>query len=321
MRRLDDPYFDILPETQSGMLDVGDGHEIYWEEAGNPDGIPVILIHGGPGGRTQPGFRRSLDSNIWRVIQFDQRGCGRSTPEGLIEANSLQHTIADMEALREHLEIDRWVVAGGSWGSTVTLAYGIAHPGNCLALTLISMWLCRDEDIHWWFQGVRYLFPELWHEFARHVPEAERSDLRTAYCARILDGEQEIADEFATRLYQYEEGFMRFAAPVVPLDLSRGPKYGRIFAHYARNKFFVAGDELLDGASAIAHLPVKIITGRYDCCTTPSNAFDLSQRLPEADITLVAGAGHYPTEERMSLVCLEKTSELADELQASGWRA
>ena len=316
MRRLDDTYYDIGPPTHSGMLDVGDGHLVYWEEAGNPDGIPIILVHGGPGGRTSPGYRRTIDTNLFRVVQFDQRGCGQSTPEGKLEHNSLQHTISDMEAIRTLLGIDKWVVAGGSWGSTVTLAYAIAHPEKCLGIMLISLWLCRQEDMDWWFHGVRAIFPELWHTFASAVPEEERQDLRKAYCDRILTLPKAEADKFASLLYQYEEGFMRFAAPVVPLDVSRGAAYGRIFAHYAHNNFFLKENELLDGADRLEGMPVYLITGRYDCCTTPSNAFDLSQKLKTVDLTIVPGAGHYPTEERMSLVLVEKMKQFATEIKA-----
>ncbi|WP_421837035.1 alpha/beta fold hydrolase [Novosphingobium sp.] len=225
-----------------------------------------------------------------------QRGCGQSTPRGELAANSLQHSIADMEALRRHLGIERWLVSGGSWGSTLALAYAQAHPERCLGLFLVGAWLCRKRDTRWWFHGVRALFPELWEAFAGAVPPEERGDLRAAYCKRILGDDPEIAAEFATRLFLYEEGFMHFDAPLTPPDPARGRDYGRIFAHFAAHDFFVDDDQLLRDAHRLAGIPVHIITGRYDCCTTPENAFDLAQAVPHAVLEIVPGAGHYPTE-------------------------
>jgi proline iminopeptidase len=296
MRRLDDPFRAMTPPLGEGFLEVGAGHRLYWLETGARDGVPMLSCHGGPGGAMMPGTGRFSDGARVRSILFDQRGCGRSEPRGRIEANSLQHTLADIEMLREHLGIEQWVVTGGSWGATIALAYAEAYPERCLGLFLVGVWLCRRRDMDWWFQGVRALFPELWESFAALVPENERGDLRRAYCRRILEGDPETAARFATSLYLYEEGFMHFDAPLQPADPSRGPDYGRIFAHYAANDFFVADDQLLQQAHRIAHLPVYLITGRYDCCTTPENAFDLSRVLPQAIIEIVPGAGHYPTE-------------------------
>lgn len=296
MQRADDPYFGMAPVRAEGLLDVGDGHSIYWAEGGAPLGVPLISCHGGPGGSMMAGAGRLTDGRRVRHIQFDQRGCGRSTPRNGLSANTLRHTIADMERLREHLGVERWIVAGGSWGSTVALAYAQAHPERCMGLFLVSLWLCRRADTHWWFQGVRALFPDLWQQFAELVPEAERSDLRRAYCARILGPDPEIAREAATRLFLYEEGFMHFDAPITPANRERAADYGRIFAHYAHHDFFIDDDQLLRGAESIAHLPATIITGRYDCCTTPENAWALAQRLPKATLEIVPGAGHYPTE-------------------------
>jgi proline iminopeptidase len=296
MRRADDAYCESQPVRAEGLLDVGDGHHIYWTDAGAADGIPLISCHGGPGGAMMADIGRFIDGRRVRLIQFDQRGCGKSTPRNGLNANTLQHTIADMERLRAHLGVERWIVSGGSWGSTVALAYGQTHPRQCLGVFLVSLWLCRRVDTHWWFHGVRALFPELWNAFASFVPERERGDLRAAYCARILGDDADVAAEAATRLYLYEEGFMHFDAPIAPPNLERGPGYGRIFAHYAAHDFFVDDEELLRNADRLAHMPVSIITGRYDCCTTPANAWDMAQCLPHARFEIVPGAGHYPTE-------------------------
>lgn len=294
MRRADDPYCAPLAVSADGMLDVGDGHHIYWTDSGA--GIPMITCHGGPGGAMMAGAARFTDGRRVRHIMFDQRGCGRSAPRSRLDANSLQHTVADMERLRRHLGIERWIVSGGSWGSTVALAYAEAHPERCLGLFLVSLWLCRKADTDWWFHGVQALFPELWESFAAMVPEAERGDLRDAYCRRILGDDADVAARFATSLFLYEEGFMHFDAPIAPPDPARGVDYGRIFAHYAAHDFFVGDDTLLRHADRLAAIPVSIITGRYDCCTPPSNAWALARRLPHARLEIVPGAGHYPTE-------------------------
>ena len=316
MKRLDDPYYDVSPARATGYLERDGGDRIYWEDSGAEEGIPIVLIHGGPGGSNQPGYRRTCDPQRLRIIQFDQRGCGKSEPKGALAGNSLQATLSDMEALRDALGVDRWIVAGGSWGSTVALAYGEAYPSRTLGLMLISMWLCRARELKWWFEGVRTVFPELWHEFARHVPEAERADLKSAYCKRILGDDPGIADAFAARLYLYEEGFMRFTTPIQPAEAARGAAYGRIFAHYAAHDFFLEEDQLLRHAGAVGDMPVTLVTGRYDMCTPPDNAFDLAQRLPQAVLRLVAGAGHYPTEERLSLAILEESNALIDRVES-----
>ena len=204
MRRLDDPFHPVTPLTAEGMLERSGGHSIYWCEAGKPNGMPVCVVHGGPGSGCNDARRRFYEPTSWRIVMFDQRGCGRSTPAGLLTDNTLQHTIADMEALRELLGIGRWVVAGGSWGSTVSLAYAEAHPDRCLGLSLTSMWLARAQDIDWWFQGVRTMFPELWDAFASLIPPEERGNIREAYCRRILGEDAEVAATAAEQLYTYE---------------------------------------------------------------------------------------------------------------------
>ena len=310
MRRLDDPFFPVEACRCSGHLPEQDGHRIYFEDSGNPDGTPIVLCHGGPGGSNAPGFRRLMDSQRCRIIQFDQRGCGQSEPAGELSQNSLQRTLDDMERLRTHLGVERWIVTGGSWGSTVALAYAEAHPDRCLALMLVSTWLCRSKDVHWWFQGVRTYFPELWEAFAALVPPGERQDLRRAYCQRILRGEADIASEAARYLYTYEEGFMHFDAPLLPTDPNRGERYGRIFAHYADNDFFLRENQLIEEADRLGNMPVLLVTGRYDSCTTPDNAYDLAQQLPAADLRIVAGAGHYPTERAMAVACIQACNDL-----------
>jgi len=315
MQRLDGHYYPITAPRKSGHLKGDHGHRIFWTDAGNSEGIPLLLCHGGPGGSNSEGFRRFCDPKKYRIIQFDQRGCGKSESKDALEANSLQHSIADIQALGEHLGIARWVVSGGSWGSSLALAYAEAHPQHCLGLVLVSTWLCREEDTQWWFQGVRAVFPELWEQFAAPIPENERGDLRQAYCSRILGNDKAVADQFATQLYLYEEGFMHFDTPFVPSNPDRGPRYGRIFAHYVRNRFFLEENQLIEDAHKVAHLPAILVTGRYDMCTPVNNAYDLSRELGTASLRIVPAAGHYPTEPVLSVAVTRAMEDIAVMLQ------
>lgn len=300
VRRMDDPFFPAGTPRAEGMLARPGGHTIHWSDSGAIGGMPVIVCHGGPGGSNAAFRRRFYDPSLFRIIQFDQRGCGRSTPVGLLAENSLQATIGDMEALRTLLGVERWMVAGGSWGSVVAVAYAEAHPQRCLGLNLTAQWLCRAKDIDWWFQGVRVMFPELWEAFASLVAPEERGDLRRAYARMIVEDSSEAADAAARQLHVYEQGFMRFDTPLEEPDPAAGARYGRIFAHYAIHDFFVRDTQLLDEAGRIAHLPVEMVVGRYDCCCTPDNSYDLAARLPHANLVVVPGGGHSAGEPAMA---------------------
>lgn len=311
MRRLDDPYYRVSPARETGLLDVGGGHQIYWAESGNPQGMPLLILHGGPGGASSDGHRVFTDPQKFRILQFDQRGCGKSTPAGKLQGNSLQHTVADIERLRALMGIEQWAVTGGSWGSCVAVAYAEAHPTRCLGLLLVSTWLCRVKDTDWWFQGVRTVFPEVWEQFASCVPANKRPNLLASYCDAILHGaDTEKANQMARQLYLYEEAFMRFEAPMAPPPEENAIRYGRIFAHYASNGFFLKDTQLLEDAMAIADLPVEMVTGRYDMCTTPDNAFDLKEKLPNAVLTIVPGAGHNPMETALARACVGAAERL-----------
>jgi proline iminopeptidase len=322
-KRLDDPFHPVLPARASGILERPGGHGIFWEDSGDTALMPVVICHGGPGGANAPARRRFYDPAKFRVVQFDQRGCGKSAPTGLLVENSLQATIADMEAIREMLGIERWVISGGSWGSVVATAYAQAHPERCLGVNLTCTWLVRAKDIAWWFQDVRSMFPELWEAFAALVPPEERGDLRRAYARRILgNNDQAEADRFAHQLYVYEQGFMHFDTPLAEWEPERGARYGRIFAHYAINNFFVKDTQLLDDAHRMANLPVEMVVGRYDCCCTPDNSFDLAARLPRANLTVVPSAGHYSTEPALAQEVARAPGRLYGRILADGtWRA
>ena len=318
MRRADDPYFDVTPIRAEGMLDVTDGHAIHWFEAGNPDGVPYVDCHGGPGGRGNHGLQRLMDGQRMRTIQFDQRGCGQSTPTGSLEHNSLQHTIADMEQLREHLGIEHWIVGGLSWGSTVALAYAEAHPERTIAVKVGGVWLCRAADIDWWYQGVRRFFPDTWTQFASLAPADRRHDLRTAYHEMIFGDDDDLAQRAGQSLYEYEETFMHLEPPISPPSPTRGLAYARVFSHYSTHDFFLAPNQLIEGAHRLQGIHVSLVTGRYDACTTPDSAWDIAEVLDDVDVRLVNVGGHYPTESATGRALCEQTTRLLDLLTARG---
>lgn len=309
MRRLDDTLYPITPTRREDFLDRI-GHRIFFTESGNPSGVPMVLIHGGPGGQSAEAYRRLASADFYRIIQFDQRGCGKSESELPTVDNTLQHTVEDIEALREATGVEQWVVAGGSWGSTVALAYAEVYPTRCLGLLLVSTWLVRKADIDWWFYGVRTVFPELWDEFASLVPDSERSNLPAAYHQMIISEDAAISTKASRALYLYEEAFMHVDAPFIPNDGTQGDRYARIFIHYAANQFFLRENQIIENAPRIAHLPAILVTGRYDMCTPPNNAWDLAKVLPKAELRIVPGGGHYPTEHAMAYECARASRDL-----------
>lgn len=318
VRRIDDPYFRYTPNTAEGMLPVADGYEIHWIEAGAADGVPYVDCHGGPGGRANPGLRRLLDPDRMRIVMFDQRGCGASTPAASLEHATLQHTIDDMEALREHLGIERWIVGGLSWGSTVALAYAEAHPERTLAVKVGGVWLCRRADTAWWYQGVRRFFPDTWTQFASLVAPERRHDLRNAYHEMINGPDEELARLAGQSLHQYEETFMHLEAPLAGPNPERGLPYARVFSHYATNDFFLHDDQLIADADRLRGIHVSLVTGRYDACTTPDSAWDLAERLDDVDLRFVNVGGHYPTERATGGALAEQTTRVLDLLTARG---
>jgi proline iminopeptidase len=319
VRRADDPYFDLTPIRAEGTLEVADGHAVHWLEAGTPEGVPYVDCHGGPGGRANHGLQRMVaDGSRMRVVQFDQRGCGDSTPVGGLDHNSLQHTVADMELLREHLGIDRWVVGGLSWGSTVALAYAETHPERTLAVKAGGVWLCRPADTEWWYQGVRRFFPDTWAEFASLVPQERWHDLRGAYHELIFGDDPDLAERAGQSLHQYEETFMHLEAPLVPPSPARGLPYARVFSHYSSHDFFLGPNQLIEDAARLRGIHVSLITGRYDACTTPDGAWDLAGVLDDVDVRIVNVAGHYPTESAIGRALCEQTTRVLDVVAQRG---
>jgi proline iminopeptidase len=280
----------------TGYLTVGEGHEVYYEQSGNREGRPALFVHGGPGGGGDVNARRFFDPKRYRIVVFDQRGSGRSRPHASLEANTTWHLVADMERLRNHLRIPRWLVFGGSWGSTLALAYAIAHPERCSGLVLRGIFLCRSSEIEWFLYGVRNLFPEAWAAFASAIPAAERGDLLSAYYRRLTDFDPAIHMPAARAWSIYEgscstllaspETVAYFSSDVVALGLAR------IEAHYFTHQIFMPPNALLENVGRIRQIPAVMVQGRYDAVCPIVTADDLHRAWPEADYVVVPDAGH-----------------------------
>jgi proline iminopeptidase len=293
------PRTELYPEIEpyrTGMLKLGAVHTMYWEQSGNPQGTPVFFLHGGPGAGAAPAHRRFFDPAHYRIVVFDQRGAGRSTPLGELKENTTPHLIADIERLRKHLAIERWLVFGGSWGSTLALAYGGAHPEVCAGFILRGIFLCRTSEIEWFLYGLRHLFPEAWRAFAALVPERERKNLLAAYYKRLADPDPGVHLPAARAWSTYEgacstllpspETVSYFAADGVALGLAR------IEAHYFSHNIFLPENSLLKNIGRIRHVPCTIVQGRYDAVCPIVTADELHTAWPEAAYIVVPDAGH-----------------------------
>jgi len=290
---------DLYPPLEpfaSGHLDLDGRHRMYWEQSGNPSGTPVVFLHGGPGAGSTPAHRRFFDPNHYRIVIFDQRGAGRSTPHGELVDNTTPHLVADIEKLRRHLRIDSWLVFGGSWGSTLALAYAQAHPARCRALVLRGIFLCRKIEIDWFLHGLRHVFPEAWRAFCGFLPENERGNLLEAYYRRLTHPDPAIHMAAARAWSTYEgacstllpspETVSAFAEDRMALGLAR------IEAHYFHHNSFLEDDQLLRDARRLAGIPATIVQGRYDMVCPILSADDLARAWPEATYVIVPDAGH-----------------------------
>ncbi|MFN7085843.1 MAG: prolyl aminopeptidase [Burkholderiales bacterium] len=290
---------ELYPQIEpydAGMLELDGLHRMYWEQSGNPRGAPVLFLHGGPGAGAAPGHRRFFDPAHYRIVIFDQRGAGRSTPLGELRDNTTPQLVADIERLRVHLGIENWLVFGGSWGSTLALAYAEAHPQRCAGLVLRGIFLCRKSEIEWFLYGLRNLFPEAWHAFAGAVPENERGDLLAAYYKRLTDPDPSVHMAAARAWSIYEgscstllpkpETVAYFAGDVVALGLAR------IEAHYFSHDIFLPENSLLDNIGRVRGIPGVIVQGRYDAVCPIVSADDVHRAWPEAEYIIVPDAGH-----------------------------
>ena len=288
-------YPPVEPFDQR-VLDVGDGHRVYMEQCGRPDGRPVIVLHGGPGGGCSPAMRRFFDPAVWRVILFDQRGCGRSRPHASVEANTTWHLIADIETIRETLGIRSWAVFGGSWGATLALLYAQAHPDRVRALILRGVFLMTKGELDWFYGGGAGAFwPDLWARFVQPIPQDERGDLIAAYHRRLFCGDLATETRFARVWAGWENALASIesdgATGEGPAEYSRA--FARLENHYFLNGGFLdEGQAILDNMGRIAHIPGTIVQGRYDMICPPAAAWRLAEAWPAARLALVPRAGH-----------------------------
>jgi len=314
--------YPVVEPYHSLRLPVGGGHELQVELSGNPDGIPVVFLHGGPGAGTKPTQRRTFDPAAFRLVTFDQRGAGRSRPSAGLADNTTQTLIADLERIRSHLGIERWLVTGGSWGSCLGLAYGQAHPERCLGFRLHGIFMAERPEIDWWFHGARTIFPDHWEAFAAFVPEVERDDLLGAYYRRLTgpDPEQQMAAAISLRTYSGRtQTFLPDADHVAALtEPEAALALARIFTHYCVNGAFLESGQLLRDVSRIRHLPAEIVQGRYDIVTPMCTAWRLKTAWPEARFTIVTEANHAatPNAPALSLALREATDRLRDSMPA-----
>jgi proline iminopeptidase len=295
------PYPAIEPYAVH-RLRVSELHELHVEECGNPRGTPVLFVHGGPGGGVEPWHRQFFNPELYRIVLFDQRGCGRSTPHAELRENSTWELVADMEAIRARLGIERWVVFGGSWGSTLALAYAQTHPQAVRGLILRGIFLLRAAEIRWFYQeGASWLYPDAWEQYLAPIPAAERGDLVAAYHRRLTSADANLRRE-AARAWSVWEGATSKLFPSRDLTEHFGEDrfadaFARIECHYFVNKgFFERDDQLLAGVDRIRHIPGIIIQGRYDVVCPLRSAWDLHRAWPEAELVIVPDAGHAASE-------------------------
>jgi len=288
-------YPPIDPFEQQ-MLDVGDGHRIYVEQCGNPDGLPVVVLHGGPGGGCSPMMRRYFDPDIYRIILFDQRGCGRSRPHASVENNTTWHLVSDIELIRETLGISDWIVFGGSWGATLALIYAQAHPEAVLQLVLRGVFLSTQRELDWFYQGGAGAFwPEVWQSFEDLIPEGEQDDMIAAYHKRLFSGDAVVETKYARAWAGWENALASIDSQGIggtsPAEYARA--FARLENHYFTNKCFLnAEQQILNNVSKIAHIPAIIVQGRFDMICPPVSAHALASGWPKSRLVMIAKAGH-----------------------------
>jgi proline iminopeptidase len=298
-RKAGDFHPPIKPYN-TGMLRVSPVHQIYYEESGNPKGRPVVFLHGGPGGGTNAKMRQFFDPKRYRIVLFDQRGCGKSKPSASLEDNTTWHLVADIEAIREKLGIDQWMVFGGSWGSTLALAYAQSHPDRVTGMVLRGIFLLRRQELEWFYQnplGAASIYPDLWEQYIAPLSAEERKDCIAAYYKRLTSGDPSTLLEAARAWSMWEgalsyfklnEGYVKSFG-----DAKFAAEFARIECHYFTNKGWLRNEtQLLDDVEKIRHIPAVIVQGRYDIVCPATSAWDLHKAWPEADLRMVADAGH-----------------------------
>ncbi|HET7817479.1 MAG TPA: prolyl aminopeptidase [Sphingomicrobium sp.] len=291
--------YPAIEPYESGMLDVGDGHSLYWELCGNPDGKPVVFLHGGPGGASSPDHRRQFNPQAYKILVFDQRGCGKSTPFANLEANTTWHLVDDIEKLRIQVaKVEKWMVFGGSWGSTLSLAYAQKYPERATELVLRGIFLFQQFELDWLYKegGASAVYPDKWDEFVAPIPEEERGDLLQAYRRRLTSDDQQLQLLAAQAFSEWEAN----TVTVLPNDHvieeftepHKAIAIARIENHYMIHNGWLEPGQLLRDAHRIRHIPGVIVQGRHDTCTPPRAAWQLKKAWPEVDLQIVPDGGH-----------------------------
>jgi len=294
---LDDVLYAPLEVNKTGMLKVSNLHTVYWEESGNAAGLPVMVLHGGPGGGSQADYRRYFDPTKYRIVQMDQRGCGQSTPHAELQDNNTQALVADIETLRKFLGIEDWFVFGGSWGSTLSLTYAIFHPDRVRALILRGIFMCRRSELLFFYQnGASHIFPDKFQPYREHIPEEERDDLILAYYKRLTSTEGEVRRAAAREWTLWEMGTSKLLPDTKYMDkadnLDFAAAFARIECHYFVNGIFLEEGYILKHADKLKNIPVDIVQGRYDVVCPATSAYELHQAVPHSNLTIIPDAGH-----------------------------
>lgn len=311
---------ELYPEIETydkGFLKVSDVHNIYYEQSGNKEGNPVLFVHGGPGGGTSPKDRRFFDPKFYRIILFDQRGSGQSTPAAELKDNTTWHSVADMEQLRQHLNIDKWVVFGGSWGSTLSLAYAQEHPQVVKALILRGIFTLRRKELEWFYEGkgANFMFPDHFDEYINYIPEVERGAVMDAYYRRLTSDDESVRTEAARRWSTWEMATSHLYVNDEKLakagdEPTWSLQFARIECHYFVNGgFFKSDSHLIDGVDKIRHIPGTIVQGRYDMVCPAITAWELHKNWPEADFHIVSDSGHNSNEPGTRTKLLDATDK------------
>lgn len=306
-------FYPEIEPFNSGHIKVSELHSLYYEEVGNPKGKPVVFVHGGPGGGIDASMRRFFDPKIWRVVLFDQRGCGKSTPFSELKDNTTWDSVNDMEKIRELLKIEKWAVFGGSWGSTLALAYAIKHPSQVLSLMLRGIFLLREKEIKWFYQeGASFIFPDAWAKYLAPIPLEERHDLLSAFYKRLTSSDQKTRQEAAKAWSVWEGSTSKLFTDPKFVERFAGDEFADAFAriecHYFTNKgFFEEDGWILKNVSKIRHIPAWIVQGRYDVVCPATSAYELHQAWPESQLHIIADAGHSASEPGIRSKLIEAT--------------
>ena len=312
-------YPEIKPYAQH-RLPVEAPHELYVEESGDPDGIPVLFVHGGPGGGCSSKNRCFFDPERYRIILFDQRGAGQSTPHAALELNDTQRLVADIEAIREHLGIKQWLLFGGSWGATLSLVYAQAHAERVLGLILRGVFLCRDQDLHWFYQhGASQVFPDYWEDYIHPIAKSKRDDFIAAYY-ELLTGENELARMGAAKAWSLWEAHCATLRPSHELVEHLGEPHtalamARIEAHYFINQAFLEPNQIIKQAHKLSGIPGIIVHGRYDMICTLDNAVSLHNAWPESQLNIIRDAGHASSEPSITDALVRATRDMVRRLR------